>query len=111
MISIASDTVIPLSMVGDYCPRRRAGKKVHSSTAQRWAKTGCVADDGTRVTLETIRVGRTLCTSVEALQRFFDRLSAQPQGKAQQALADRPSADTHRHKQERVELELAAFGL
>jgi hypothetical protein len=34
------------------------------------------ADDGEFVILETIRVGRTLCTSVEAIQRFCDRLTS-----------------------------------
>ena len=36
-----------------------------------WARNGIRG-----VRIETIRVGGTLCTSLEALQRFFDRLSA-----------------------------------
>src|SRR3954462_13703065 len=111
MISISLETVIPLSKVGDYCPRRRAEKKVHSSTALRWAKSGCVAEDGTRVFLEKIRVGGTTCTSVEALQRFFERLSAQPERKAQQPLDVHSNSDALRRKHERVERELAMFGL
>ena len=51
-------------------PRRRKGARPHVSTLYRWAQRGCRG-----VRLETIRCGGTLCTSVEALQRFFDRLS------------------------------------
>lgn len=68
MISIQCEQVFPISKVGDHCPRRRGDKPVHMSTGLRWAKTGCRAEDGTRVYLETIRVGGTLCTSVEAVQ-------------------------------------------
>jgi hypothetical protein len=52
-----------------YCPRRRRGRKPHISTFYRWADKG----------LETIQVGGQRCTSVEALQRFFDR-STEPSG-------------------------------
>jgi hypothetical protein len=48
---------------------RRGGRPAHVSNLYRWAL------DGLRgVKLETIRVGGTLCTSREALERFFDRL-------------------------------------
>jgi hypothetical protein len=40
------------------------------STIYRWATAGVAG-----VKLETIRVGGTLCTSFEALQRFFERLT------------------------------------
>ncbi len=51
-------------------PRRRAGRKVHPATLFRWSRTGI-----RNVRLETIRIGGTLCTSREALQRFFDALT------------------------------------
>jgi Protein of unknown function (DUF1580) len=111
MISIKCEQVIPMSKVGDHCPRRRGGKKVHMTTGIRWAKTGCVADGGTRVYLETIRVGGTLCSSVEALQRFFERLSAQPECHAPQPAEDRTTSIADRRRQERVEQELAALGV
>src|SRR4051794_15170824 len=109
MIQLASEQVIPLSKVGDHCPCRRAGRRVHSSTALRWSRSGSVADDGTRAYLETIRVGGTTCTSVEALQRYFERLSAQPEGNAKQPPDDRRGSEAHRRRQERVEQELAAL--
>ena len=78
MIDLANEEVVSLGVATTHLPRRRRGTKPHASTLYRWGKEGVKADDGTRVVLETIRVGRTLCTSVEALQRFCDRLTAGP---------------------------------
>lgn len=52
-------------------PVRRGGKRVNVSTLYRWSLSGVRG-----VRLETIQVGGTRCTSFEALQRFFDRLTA-----------------------------------
>ena len=53
-------------------PRRRAGKRPNVATLYRWSTAGCKG-----IVLETIQIGGTRCTSREALQRFFDRLTAQ----------------------------------
>jgi hypothetical protein len=50
--------------------RVRGSKPIHVSCIYRWALAG---KKGIR--LETLKVGGTLCTSVEALQRFFDALT------------------------------------
>lgn len=71
MIKLSSETVVALSDAAKLLPRRRRGKKPHRATLYRWASRGL---RGTR--LEVIRVGGTTCTSHEALQRFFDRLTA-----------------------------------
>ena len=74
MIDLQNEHVLPLRVAAKRLPRQRAGRKVHVSTLYRWAH------DGLRgVRLETIYVGGTVCTSLEALQRFFDRLTAQRQ--------------------------------
>ena len=52
-------------------PLRRNGKSLHISTLCRWAKRGVRG-----VVLETLRIGGTRYTSLEALQRFFERQSA-----------------------------------
>jgi len=52
---------------------RTGGKRVHFSTLWRWALRGV---RGHR--LEHVRVGRTICTSREALNRFFHALADQP---------------------------------
>lgn len=61
-----------------WLPKRRAGKRLHVSTVYRWTEQGCRG-----IVLESIQVGATRCTSVEALKRFFTALNA---------AAGRPSA-------------------
>src|SRR5687767_12273922 len=50
--------------------RVRGSKPIHLSCIYRWALAG---KKGIR--LETLKAGGMLCTSVEALQRFFDALT------------------------------------
>ena len=76
MIQIASEKVVSLGRAARHFPRRRRGKRPHTATLYRWARSGVRADNGDAVVLETIRVGRTLCTSVEAIQRFCERVSS-----------------------------------
>jgi hypothetical protein len=73
MINLAIETVVTLTEATHHLPRRRRGKKPHPSTLYRWSRAG----------LETIRVGGTLCTSIQALQRYCEGLSARqkPTGK------------------------------
>src|SRR5579875_1927936 len=71
MINTLVESVFPLARAPDELPRRRRGRKTHVSTVYRWATDGCRG-----AILETIQVGGTRCTSREALQRFFERLSA-----------------------------------
>ncbi|QDT95293.1 DUF1580 domain-containing protein [Gimesia aquarii] len=73
MIEIGKEKIITFVEAAKFLPRRRAGRKPHVSTLYRWAKQGL-----RNVKLETIQVGGTCCTSVEALQRFFDTLSTRP---------------------------------
>lgn len=76
-IDLASETLESLTDLvrWDRIPRRRGGKKLHVSTLFRWASRGCRG-----VKLETVRVGGTLCSSRDALARFFERLSAADRG-------------------------------
>ena len=69
MIDLTEETVIPIGEAAHHLPKRR-GKKIHISTLYRWATSGVRG-----VQLETILVGGSRCTSLEALQRFSQRLS------------------------------------
>ena len=69
MINLTSESVLSLTEAAKALPRRRAGKRPHVATLYRWASRGLRG-----VKLETLQVGGTLCTSTEALQRFFERL-------------------------------------
>lgn len=71
MIDTTAEVPLPLCQAADELPRRRRGRKTHVSTLFRWSSSGCKG-----VVLETIQVGGTRCTSREALQRFYERLSA-----------------------------------
>jgi hypothetical protein len=66
------EKLFPLARAPDEAdlPERRRRKKIHSSCFYRWSTTGLRG-----VVLETLQVGGTRCTSREALQRFFERLS------------------------------------
>jgi hypothetical protein len=65
-----TEQTMPLAEAARRLPRLRAGRPVHTATLWRWARHGLRG-----VRLETIRVGGTTCTSVEALGRFFARLN------------------------------------
>jgi hypothetical protein len=71
MIDSLSETLRTLAQAADELPRRRRGRRTHVSTLYRWATVGCRG-----IVLETLQVGGTRCTSLEALQRFFENLSA-----------------------------------
>jgi hypothetical protein len=68
MIDLTAEQVVSLSEATKRLPRRRQGKRPHVATLYRWADRGVHG-----VKLETLRVGGTLCTSLEALQRFCER--------------------------------------
>jgi hypothetical protein len=70
MIDISREELLSLAEAAEKLPARRNGSRPHASTLYRWAKHGL---NGVR--LEVLRVGDTTCTSVPALQSFFDRLT------------------------------------
>jgi hypothetical protein len=71
-IDLTRETPIPFRVLGAHpnLPTRRGGARIHVSTFHRWRSRGVRG-----VRLEAIRVGGTWCTSMQALQRFFDCLS------------------------------------
>ena len=70
-IYITTESPITLTQAAAHLPRRRRGRKAAVSTLHRWATRGLRG-----VVLETLQVGGSKCTSLAALQRFFDSLSA-----------------------------------
>lgn len=98
-IDIATEQVITFTEAAKYCPRRRRGRKPHVSCFYRWSKKG----------LETIKIGGQLCTSIEALQRFFDRLT-NDDGRHESGGSIVPSRHEER-RQEKIESELADWGI
>src|SRR3954451_14864130 len=70
VIDTTLETLIPFTQAAGQLPRRRAGRKTNISTLYRWSQAGCRG-----VVLESIQCGGNRCTSPEALQRFFERLT------------------------------------
>lgn len=99
MIDIAAERVLSLTQAARLLPCRRRGRKPCPSTLYRWAKRGLRG-----VRLETVRIGGTLCTSVEALNRFFAELS----GLTSHAASVPPASQPSMHD---VERELDKHGL
>lgn len=72
-IDLSKETLVSLAEAAKRLPRRRGGRKVHVSCLYRWTQVGLKG-----VILESIQIGGTRCTSIEALSRFFEVLSSGP---------------------------------
>ena len=104
MIDISIEKVVSLTEATTHLPRRRAGKSTNVATLYRWAQIGCRG-----IRLETLCVGATRCTSMEALQRFFDALTAQSE---RQPTVPAPRMTRQRRQQiEAAERRLAQAGM
>ena len=89
-ISIEGERLMPLREVpkSRLIPGRRGGSRLNVRTVFRWAL------DGLRgIRLESIMIGGTRCTSVEALVRFFHAIDRpQERPKAERDEIKRPIA-------------------
>lgn len=73
-IDVFGEEMVTMSQAAKRLPRPRGTKSISPSTMWRWTNAGLKAEDGQIVRLETVRIGGTRCTSIEALRRFFNRL-------------------------------------
>jgi hypothetical protein len=69
LIDMTTEELISLPDAAARLPLRR-GRPVNLATLYRWTTCGVKG-----VVLESIQIGGTRCTSVEAMQHFFDQLS------------------------------------
>ncbi|MFO0889898.1 MAG: DUF1580 domain-containing protein [Isosphaeraceae bacterium] len=84
MIDPFSETVISLVEAARMLPQRPTGKALHVAALRRWAARGIRGHK-----LEVIYIGGTVCTSREALARFFATISGNDEPGASPA---RPTA-------------------
>jgi hypothetical protein len=104
MIDISLEDTFSLTEAAKRLPCRRRGVRPNVATLYRWAQIGCRG-----IRLETICVGATRCTSMEALQRFFDALTAQAE---HHTVPQAPRMTATRRKQiEAAEQRLARAGI
>ena len=71
MIDKSKEQLIPLSVAARETPNRTGGSGINISTIWRWSQSGCRS-----VRLETVMVGGIRMTSREAMQRFFEAVTA-----------------------------------
>ena len=106
MIDISREETFSLLDAAKRLPCRRAGKRPNIATLYRWAQIGCRG-----IKLEVINIGATKCTSMEALQRFFDALTEQSQERsAPAAMATRMTPERRRQIEAAAE-KLRAAGI
>lgn len=82
MINMQTETLLTFEQAAERLPRKSRGRKISLSTLWRWATHGVRGQK-----LEVLYAGRTPMTSVEALQRFAERLSDRHQND------DKPNVD------------------
>src|SRR5262245_57336026 len=73
---ILNETVIGFAAAGRKYPGQRSNRFIDPSTVFRWARSGVRLPGGRRLKLECVRLGGRWLTSLEALQRFADALTA-----------------------------------
>lgn len=98
MIDPLTEDIVTLTEAArSECPHRRGGKPTHVSCLYRWTVSGCRG-----VTLESIQIGATRCTSRQALARFFEALTYA-------GSADRPTPRSPAKRQHAADQAIAAL--
>jgi hypothetical protein len=105
-IDITTETVIAPSRATHLCPERRRGVRPNVATIYRWMMQGVRG-----VKLESIVVGATRCTSIEALQRFFDALTVAADAEHSGAVTPPPLNKSRQKEIEAAERRLARAGI
>jgi hypothetical protein len=109
MIDIENEEVLSLAQAARWLPNirgaRATGKGVHPVTIWRWTRYGVAGLDGQKVVLESIKLGGTRCTSIEAVQRFIGCL----QGAAVPPVSRQPRAEAKRAAKAMEELRKLGF--
>jgi len=97
---LLNENSFSLAQAARRLPKVRGQKTPHPSTLFRWAIQGRRSRSGRIIRLEIIRVGGTNCTSMEALNRFFDRLNdiepVDPSKPRKQALLERQAREAEK---------------
>ncbi len=108
MIDMQSEQLLSLADATKILPRRRRGARPHVATLFRWTNNGVRG-----VFLDYLMVGATRCTSIEALQRFFDALTEREEAKLRAIITPPPRrwTVTRRKQIEAAKRKLAAAGI
>jgi hypothetical protein len=107
MIAVGTEHLLTLSQLARPLPCRRNERPVHPATIHRWRHPGVRG-----VRLECVRIGGIWHTSMEAFQRFCNRLSV-PDGTnepAPQSHVTLAPAALHARHQDDIERRLDEIG-
>jgi hypothetical protein len=112
MIDLATEHRIGLHEGAKLYPSFREGRPTHVSTVLRHITKGVRLPDGQIVHLEGARLGGRWITSVEAVQRFMERLTAGALGDIAN-MPNRPSRGSKQRQRDlaRVDADLRRAGL
>jgi hypothetical protein len=75
MLDLATEKPIRLREAARLAGQGRGGKPIHESTVLRWILSGVRGPGRVKVRLDAVRLGNHWCTSLEAMQRFAERLT------------------------------------
>ena len=89
MIDSQKERLIPLAEAAVQVPGRRPGQSVGVSTLYRWIDLGVRG-----VRLESMACGGTLCTTAEAIQRFFEGVTEARRSGRPAPTSDAPTVRT-----------------
>ena len=104
MISIETEHLLTLAEACTLLPRRRAGKKCAVSTLHRWRLRGIRG-----VRLESAMLGGIRMTSVQAIQRFMDRVSSRSEREVPEFASRTSEARDRQLAKVDAELEMEGF--
>jgi Protein of unknown function (DUF1580) len=112
MIDLANERRIGLHEAAKLYPSFRNGRPTHVSTLLRHITKGVRLANGDVVRLDGARLGGRWITSIEAVQRFMERLTDGAIGDAASAVARTIRTSRQRRRElDRVERELTGSGL
>jgi hypothetical protein len=108
-MSLLSESPLRLTEAANLIPAVRGASRCHVSTLLRWILRGVKSSSGDLVRLEGVKIGGCWLTSREAIDRFVERLTPDPNSVQQ---ADPPRSATARQRaSERVDRRLRAAGI
>lgn len=90
-INISTETVISLTAAAGRLPRLRKDRPVSPATVWRWYRIGIGG-----IRLETIIIGGTRATSIEAMDRFLAAVNRQMMPESPDQTASRPTEREHK---------------
>ena len=105
MPSILTETTLTIAQAATRLPGSTTANSSQRFKLLRWITRGVKLNNGSKLKLEAVMVGRVWHTSAEALERFFARTTADAQGAAAPVIRRTPAARNRAYEAAVKELE------